>query len=58
MVRIITFSIGFIFKIIEIVFSILGLIAAILGAGVALALCVAVLGGLAIIVSFLLVLFG
>ena len=58
MVRIITFSVGFIIQIIEVVFSVLGLIAAVIGASIALALCIGMIGGVVLIFSFLLALFG
>lgn len=58
MVRIFIFGVSFIAQAIEIVLSMAGMIAAILGAVIALALCGTVLGGLVIIVSFLLALLG
>ena len=58
MVRIIAFSVGFIAQIVEIVFSVFGMIAAVIGASIALALCVGIFGGLVIILSFFLALLG
>lgn len=58
MIRIIAFGIGFIGQVIEVGFSIIGMIAALIGAGVALALCIIVIGGLMAIFSFFLALLG
>lgn len=58
MIRVIAFSIGFIAQIIEVGFSILGMIAALIGAGVALVLCIVIIGGLMAIFSFFLALLG
>jgi hypothetical protein len=58
MVRMIALGVGIIVQAIDVVFSIFGVLIALAGAGIALALCVGIVGGLVIIFSFFLTLLG
>ena len=58
MVRIFVFGVSFIAQAIEIVLSIAGLIAAVVGAGIALVLCGVIFMGIASIFIFFLALLG
>jgi hypothetical protein len=58
MVRMIALGVGLIVQAIDVVFSIFGVLIALVGAGIALALCVGIVGGLVIIFSFFLTLLG
>jgi hypothetical protein len=58
MVRMIALGVGIIVQAIDVVFSIFGVLIALAGAGIALALCVGIVGGLVIILSFFLALLG
>lgn len=58
MVRMLAFSVGLIVQAIDVVFSIFGVIIALVGATIALSLCVGMIGGLIIVLSFFLALLG